>query len=259
MSSTGKLPKDFVCVAVASLALLISQDLLIGKPYSLAPPAISLSAENDQQSKEFEESLKALNAENSDDRDRAAIALGKSGDPRAVEPLIKALGDPDSFVRSFAAISLGSLKDPRALEPLIKALGDENQRVRRSAAEALGSFQNPKALEVLIKTLSDENVFVRRSAAQALGNLANPSAVDPLLKALGDEDSYIWTGASIALTEIGSAGIPKLVNALGDRTLGPRVAEVLKSLNWQPASDEEKVWFYEAVARGKVTEKDESK
>jgi HEAT repeat protein len=256
MSSTGKWQKNLICLAAAGLSLLLSQNSLIGKSYSPAAPAVLLSAVNDRQNKEFEESLKALNAENSDERHRAAIALGKFANPRAVEPLIKALSDPDSFVRSFAAVSLGNLKDPRALEPLIKLLGDENKRVRRSAAEALGSMRNRSALDALVKALNDGDVFVRRSAAQALGNLGDPNAIDPLLKALGDEDSYIWTGASIALTEIGSAGIPKLVSALGDRTLGPRVVEILKNLNWQPATEAEKIRFDDAIAREKKQDKD---
>jgi HEAT repeat protein len=250
MSRTGKLPKGVILAAAASLALLISQDLLIGKPCFQNPPVISLSAANSEQNQEFEDFLKALRSDDSYERQRAAIALGKSGNPAAIDPLIKALTDEDTFVRSFSAVALGNFKDPRVLDPLIKALEDGNQRVRRSAAEALGSLRNPNALDPLVKLLNDENVFVRRSAAQALGDLGNPKAVDPLMKALGDRDDYIRTGASIALTAIGSAGIPKLVNALGDWTLGPRVAEILKSLSWQPASDEE-IIRYGVASRNK--------
>ncbi|MHA1208585.1 MAG: HEAT repeat domain-containing protein [Candidatus Freyarchaeota archaeon] len=47
----------------------------------------------------------------------AAIHLGKTGDPRAVEPLIRALGDESHFVREPAALALGWLNDPRAVEP----------------------------------------------------------------------------------------------------------------------------------------------
>ncbi|MBN1568775.1 MAG: HEAT repeat domain-containing protein [Acidobacteria bacterium] len=247
MSIAEILPKKCLFIAAANLAFLFSHDMLLGKPVFSADPPVFVSAEEDRQSKGFEEDLKALNSDNIDEKHRAAIALGKTGNPRAVEPLIKALADPDTFVRSFAAVSLGNLKDARAVEPLIKALGDENQRVRRSAVEALGSLRDPKALEALLKLLNDENVLVRRSAAQALGNLGNPDVVDPLLKALGDKDSYIWTGASFALIEIGSPGIPKMVNLLGDWIMGPRVAEVLASLAWQPASDEEKIRYYAAT------------
>jgi HEAT repeat protein len=42
-----------------------------------------------------------------------------------VEPLIAALKDENSDVRQAAAKALGKIGDPRAVEPLIAALSDE--------------------------------------------------------------------------------------------------------------------------------------
>ena len=44
------------------------------------------------------------------DRLRAVVALGKSGDPRAVRPLVDLLGDTDNEIRLSATTALGSLK-----------------------------------------------------------------------------------------------------------------------------------------------------
>ena len=47
----------------------------------------------------------------------AAEALGRLGDPRAVEPLVDTLWDDDARVRIKVAWALGMLGDPRALVP----------------------------------------------------------------------------------------------------------------------------------------------
>jgi len=67
---------------------------------------------------------------------KAALALGKIGDSRAVEPLIWALRDKNEPVRRCAAEALGKIKDDRAVEPLIRAL--KEQRLGGSRTRRLG-------------------------------------------------------------------------------------------------------------------------
>jgi HEAT repeat protein len=74
----------------------------------------------------------------------AARALGKIGDPRAVQPLIEALRHPHFWVRYESARVLGTLKDMRAVVPLIDAIpsleGGTSARggpVSNAAADAL--------------------------------------------------------------------------------------------------------------------------
>lgn len=203
------------------------------------------------QDQAFENVLKTFREGESYERHLAAVKLGKSGNPAAVEPLIQALSDPDHLLRSFAAIALGSFEDARAIAPLIRILGDEQQRVRRSAIETLGRLKDLAALDPLLKCLDDANFLVRRSAAAALGSLGQPEAVAPLLKMLGEQDIYLWNGAANALTELGGAAVPKLVEALPDWVRGPRIAAILKTLGWQPSSAEEKVRF-DVAARDKA-------
>lgn len=71
---------------------------------------------------------------------RAAIALGKSGEPSAVPPLIAALSDENDHVREEAAEALGMIGDERAIDPLIGALNDPQRGVRLRAIKALEIF-----------------------------------------------------------------------------------------------------------------------
>ncbi len=207
---------------------------------------------NGQLNRELEDLIRALGEGDNSARQRAAITLGNIGDPGAVEPLIKALDDEDSFVRDFAARALGSIGDPRAVDPLIRALRDASVLVRRSAAKALESIDNPVAVEPLIQSLDDESVLVRRSAAAALGSVADPRGTEPLVESLGDENIAVRDAAAQALAEIGDAGIPVLVNAIGDWNLGPAIARILESLKWQPSSNEDRVRLNVAQRNGQA-------
>jgi HEAT repeat protein len=143
--------------------------------------------------------IRALEYGDSITRYDAAVALGKIGDRRAVEPLIKALGDINTNVRQAAAWALFKLEDSRAVEPLIKALGDINTNVREAAAWALFKLEDSRAVEPLIKALGDRDSNVREAAALALGKIGDHRAVEPLIKALGDRDTNVRQQAALAL------------------------------------------------------------
>ena len=68
----------------------------------------------------------------------AAVALGNSGDPRAVEPLARAVAShPSALVRAHAAWALGQIGGDRAYTALERASSDENAEVRDEADHAL--------------------------------------------------------------------------------------------------------------------------
>jgi hypothetical protein len=75
----------------------------------------------------------------------------------AVEPLIQALRDPAPLTRWRAAEALGKIADRRALYPLVRALRDQRSRVRQEAAGALyelvESEQDRKALRRVARGL----------------------------------------------------------------------------------------------------------
>lgn len=71
-------------------------------------------------------------------RGRAALMLGKLGDPRAVNALIQALDAPGYQTPLYAAQALGKLGDPRAIGPLLEVLScASNDKLRQAAREAL--------------------------------------------------------------------------------------------------------------------------
>lgn len=121
---------------------------------------------------------RALDDERASVRREAAIALGRIGDARAVEPLIQTLKDQYDYVRREAAYALGIIGDARAVEPLIQALGDEDSYVRGDAAEALAKVGKP-AIEPLTKALKGGDSRVRDAAKGVLGKIMVPPPPPP--------------------------------------------------------------------------------
>lgn len=216
-------------------------------PGSNLPGFSTTAGPAQQRTDRIEDHIAALNGGSSDEKQRAAVALGNARDPRGVEPLIKALRSSDDFVRNFAATALGKIGDPRALEPLVQALSDTHMLVRRAAAQALGSLRLAGAVEPLVKALETDEFLVQRCAAEALGDIGDASAVAPLIRALKSSDSFVRDGAANALVKIGNPAVDGLVAELGSWQFGPTVAGILKELRWSPKTKREQVLF--AVAQ----------
>lgn len=81
--------------------------------------------------------LELLDEENAKTCAAAALALGRIGDSRALNPLIGKLEDGSAHVRASAAEGLGSLGDKAAISPLENALKDDSEEVRQAAEESL--------------------------------------------------------------------------------------------------------------------------
>jgi len=94
-----------------------------------------------------------------EDRLRAVVALGKSGDPRAVRPLVDLLGEPEMEIRLAATTALGSLKSGRPVDELTGKLRDRNEQVgiRKQAAVALTAIRSTGALSGLREFVDDES------------------------------------------------------------------------------------------------------
>lgn len=80
-------------------------------------------------------------------RIRAALALGKIGDPSAARVLIVCLKDSYADMRGAAVEALGKIGDPSALDEVKTLLDDEDKRVREAAAEALEKIQRRRGGE----------------------------------------------------------------------------------------------------------------
>jgi hypothetical protein len=118
-------------------------------------------------------------------RYRAANALGKFSDARTVEPLLAALKDEDKVVRRRAAVALGKIGEP-AVGPLLGALKENDKGLQEQAEYALGEIGIP-AMESLLSTLRDDNFVVRSRAAEALVKIGTP-ALGRLMAAIHDQD-----------------------------------------------------------------------
>lgn len=117
-------------------------------------------------------------------RARAAEALGKTGDARAVEPLCQALNDENEYVCRQAIGALGDIGNPSAIEPLLSFLNHSDEWIRETVAEALGKINDARVIEPLGRLLRDESKYVRERAAEALGNTGRREALSMLQKRL---------------------------------------------------------------------------
>jgi HEAT repeat protein len=110
------------------------------------------------------------------DRLRAVIALGKSGDPRAVRPLVDLLGDPDTEIRLSATTALGNLKSGRPVDELIERLRAQSEEmvIREQAAVALTAIRSTGALRGLREFIADEdeNPVLRAYAENLLKDIS---------------------------------------------------------------------------------------
>jgi len=174
-------------------------------------------------------------------RRNAAEALGKIGDPRAVELLIATWREPRPFSFSFrhwtdkysTGVDLDSFGEcvafvligigETAIPSLITALSDLNTNVYLSAEYCLAKI-GKAAIPRLMMGLCHQNSNVRARSAEVLGKMSGPNAfggplywnievnleisrnighsVGPLIAVLLDEDSKVRSNAAHALTNI---------------------------------------------------------
>lgn len=150
-------------------------------------------------------------------RARAAIALGRIGDRKAIVSLLKALKDTEDDVRIAACLGLGFFKDPSTFDDITNVLLDDLKiEVRQAAAKALGNTQHPDALPYLMEALRDPYWWYEREAAA--GDLLNAiermgaMAVDPLIEALKDKEGAV---RKFAAGLLGRLQDPRAIEPLG--------------------------------------------
>ena len=122
------------------------------------------------------------------EREQAAsdllAAIEKMG-PAVVEPLIEALGDKEGTVRKYAAIVLGRTGDPRAIEELGMTLYDLHNEVGKAAAEALAKFGAP-TVDIFMEALSHPEAEIRKNSVVALSKIQDARVVPVLIEMLRD-------------------------------------------------------------------------
>lgn len=132
--------------------------------------------------------LAGLRHPHPDDRAEAARSLGIRQEKAAVEQLLARLQDEQErdVVKHAVLDALGRIGDPRALQPIIEVLQHEgNGELRASAAQALGLFSDARARQALLDALqSEQKIVVQAAVVGALGHLQHEQAVNPLLALL---------------------------------------------------------------------------
>jgi HEAT repeat protein len=101
----------------------------------------------------------AVHGAGNTDRLRAVVALGKSGDPRAVRPLVDLLSDTEPEIRLSATTALGQLKSGRPVDDLLGRLRDREEQMatREQAAAALSTIRSTGALRGLKEFAADHD------------------------------------------------------------------------------------------------------
>jgi HEAT repeat protein len=117
--------------------------------------------------------LSELRDVNKERRRTAVMKLGMLGGEEAVRALIIVVGNrhEDLIARGRAALMLGKLGDPRAVESLIDALDAPGYQTPIHAAEALGKLGDVRAIEPLVRVMDENNDRMRDAAQRALRNL----------------------------------------------------------------------------------------
>ncbi|MCK6627572.1 MAG: RecQ family ATP-dependent DNA helicase [Anaerolineae bacterium] len=114
--------------------------------------------------------------------EQRVVALGESGSPEAVPELVEALRHSDGNVRRLAASALGKIGDPQAVEPLLALLAAETKpQVRQYAIKALGRLRDPQAstiLEQIAANPAEEDYNIKAAqAALTYISKANPPQI----------------------------------------------------------------------------------
>jgi len=102
----------------------------------------------------------------------------------------KTMNSRSSKVRTWAIIALGNSGDPRAVRSLIECCGDQSPEIRLRAIEGLQSLRSGRSVEVLVDRLRDKGELpeTRQRAAAALATIRSFSAMLELKKMHEDPD-----------------------------------------------------------------------
>ena len=181
----------------------------------------------------------------------AARGLGRSGDPRAVDPLLASLATPAGLSRPQIAailVDLGPSAHPRLRALLRKppqtraearlyatilevlalsgdtraapyiqyALTDQDHEIRIAAFRAAGILRLTLAPDDIIMGLEDDRWEVRAQAARTAGRVGLKEMVPYLATRLSDTSWWVRLNAASALRDLGDSGFAELARLAGD-------------------------------------------
>ncbi|MFJ4850029.1 HEAT repeat domain-containing protein [Streptomyces sp. NPDC088733] len=199
-----------------------------------------------------------------EEREIAAVALGRAGDRRAFETLFLLLNHRDAFRNVTAADTLARLGDPRTARAAA-ALATNRLRITYALAaiRLLGRLGAPESVPALTSTLRwllDEGRFglqatrgcvqelgrlgdaravpalsraagvpaLRAPAVEALGRIGGPAVLDLLLAAAGDPEEQVRSAAARGLARYWDE--PRATAALAGLCAPPYPRRVVRAL-----------------------------
>jgi len=177
-----------------------------------------------------DELIQQLESGNSSEREQAATALGRLGDPKALPALLKALDDEtirfsETILDAIGHILDGTSPDDAENRKVFSRVADrliqfvqrddpEKAHVRIVAAEALGKTRDPKAIPVLTEMLrEDKPTPIAIAAARALRHFDHPQAIQALTKAAANTN-LLMDARVAAIQSLADIGNPKAVDTL---------------------------------------------
>jgi len=135
---------------------------------------------------------------------------------RRINDLVADLTGQDESAAEAAAHELAKLGKAGS-EAVLGLLGSEHTEHRWWAVRTMAAMANPPT-DHLLRALVDPEAEVRAAAALALAAHPDESAAAPLARALEDEDNVVAVLAVSALTKLGGAAVPMLIEAFDSAT-----------------------------------------
>jgi HEAT repeat protein len=192
----------------------------------------------------FNDLLKSARSRHTNTQRTAILALGRTHDRRALDPLLALLNDPNESARYSAAEALGELGFTEAVGPLHDALEGASTHTREKIVEALSRLGSSMpgddaSAEVatprgspevahFVEMLGSPNWRERHKAAITLGAIGEVAAAPGLIRALErtDEVGPVFEAVVASLAGFGAEAIPHLRDALGHPTRPVRLGAV---------------------------------
>ncbi|MDY6775072.1 MAG: HEAT repeat domain-containing protein [Halobacteria archaeon] len=153
-------------------------------------------------------------------REEVIEALGRIGDPDAVDRLLDEVDDADMRLDAIEALArIGSPKASEKLQELLDPEANVPDNVRAKAADALGEIGDEGATETLVESLELESVRLREAASDALGKIGDEDAVEGLERLLEEEThESVRVSAAKSLSEIGNDRARQVLDGYSDDT-----------------------------------------